>query len=77
MDRSIREKEAAIKTLKGGIADREKKTEGNIRDLESKLEEGEMKLRQMEWAKKDAEKDLQSRIDRCELFVHVVKFLAI
>ena len=67
MDKSVREKESTIKALKEGISERGQELEEVVRGLESKLEEGEIKLRQLEWAKKDAEKDMRTTIDRLDM----------
>ena len=64
MDRAGREKESSLAKVKEGYADREQVLQNTIRELQSKLEDGQIEFRKLQWAKQDMEKDSTTRIEK-------------
>ncbi|XP_033742493.1 coiled-coil domain-containing protein 57-like isoform X2 [Pecten maximus] len=63
MDRYGREKEAALAKVKEGYADREQSLSTTIRELQSAIEDNQVEIRKLQWARQDLEKekDLQTQ----------------
>ncbi|XP_060080442.1 coiled-coil domain-containing protein 57-like [Ylistrum balloti] len=63
MDRYGREKEAALAKVKEGYADREQSLSVTIRELQSNIEDSQVEIRKLQWARQDLEKekDLQTQ----------------
>ncbi|XP_060556177.1 coiled-coil domain-containing protein 57-like [Ruditapes philippinarum] len=66
MDKYCREKEAALSTAKEAIADRESELQKEIRDLTSKLEDANVEIRKLQWARQDLEKEKNSYIEKLQ-----------
>ena len=64
MDRYCREKEAALSTAKEAMADRESELQKEIRELTSKLEDANVEIRKLQWARQDLEKEKNSYIEK-------------
>ncbi|OWF50285.1 coiled-coil domain-containing protein 57-like [Mizuhopecten yessoensis] len=63
MDRYGREKEAALAKVKEGYADREQSLSTKIKELQSSIEDNQVEIRKLQWARQDLEKekDLQTQ----------------
>ena len=64
MDRLIREKEETLAKIKDGYGEREQTLQNSVRDLQSKLEDGQVQVRQLQWAKADLEKERDLQIEK-------------
>ena len=64
LDRYAKEKEVALLKLKEAAKARDAELQGQIHDLQSRLEEGQVKVRQLEWNLQDIEKDKETVIER-------------
>ncbi|KAK6188076.1 hypothetical protein SNE40_004338 [Patella caerulea] len=63
MDRCLREREEALSNLKSAYNEREQILNGDIRNLQSKLETAEIQIRQLQWTNQDLakEKEIQTQ----------------
>ncbi|XP_050401525.1 coiled-coil domain-containing protein 57 [Patella vulgata] len=63
MDRCLREREEALSNLKTAYNEREQILNGDIRNLQSKLESAEIQIRQLQWTNQDLakEKEIQTQ----------------
>lgn len=66
MDRYGREKEAALAKVKDGYAEREQSLSTTIRELQSALEDKQVEIRKLEWARQDLEKEKDVQAEKLQ-----------
>ncbi|GFS06578.1 coiled-coil domain-containing protein 57-like [Elysia marginata] len=73
MDRSVREKEDLLERTKAGYLEKEQVLQAANQDLQSKLEDAQIKERQLTWSHQDTVKEKELRIERLQEEVQDVK----
>ncbi|KAK3090504.1 hypothetical protein FSP39_012356 [Pinctada imbricata] len=66
MDRSGRDKEETLAKIKEGYTEREQSLQNTVRELQSKLEDCQVQIRQLQWAKSDLEKEKDIQIEKMQ-----------
>ena len=64
MDRSMREHEASTQKMKDALAEKEGKLLEDNRQLQSRLEDAQIQIRQLQWQNSDLTKDHQMVVDK-------------
>lgn len=64
MDKLTREREDAMERAKNGYLEREQALQGVILELQSKLEDAQIRERQLIWSNQDLVKDKEMQIEK-------------
>ena len=64
MDRSMREHEASAQRVKAAFGEKEEALVHEIQQLQSKLEDAQIQLRQLQWTNNDLKKDHEMVVEK-------------
>lgn len=75
LDRSMREHEASAQRVKTACGEKEETLVQQSRQLESKLEDAQIQVRQLQWANNDLKKDHEMQVEKWVLDIVTAFFL--